>query len=346
MLVPKIFNNYVDIELYEKDVEISQLESMLNSVKSTLDKYQKTNYNKVSLNFEFSNILKKRIQEKYNISTIFTNASLKYIELVTDHKLFDVVSKDDYIFDGASYPGGWIVAAELLKRLGLVTYKDFYASSYFSEEHKSLDKASGIYNENNLIYANNGDVQDVENLRYISTQMKDKKIMLYSSDLGMPVGNDYNRQEDINLKPHFGQTCLGLLVLKDGGNMVIKTYTFFRDVSKALIYILNSMFKEVYIDKPPSSKLDNSETYIICIGYKKNIEVVNCLVDILDSEPFPSMIMSLPDNYLYDIQKHFVDQQIKKIKMNEIAFDVYKQFKVNMFEKENEKKISEWNYLG
>lgn len=332
-----------------KKTKFNLILDSLNRVKDEIEKKPKS-YQQISMKYEFSNILKRQLKEKYN-EKLFTNASVKLIELIMDFNLFDVCDNKSYVFDGASFPGGWVVVFELLKKHNVINYKKYYASSYFGESSLKSEKTS-LYDEHNMFYKNEGDVRDVENLDYIYEKVKDKKIMVYTSDLGMDVGTDYNKQEEINAMAHLGQTILGLMILNSKGNMVIKTYTYFTNFSKSIVYILSSMFKSVSIVKPPSSKANNSETYIVCKYYLKNNmkiieELKNVLKDFKKYEEnkfteLPELINNLEYFYLEDLNKFYADNQIEKLKLNDIAYFIEYGEKINIFNKYTKNQINEW----
>ena len=55
--------------------------------------------------------------------------------------------------------------------------------------------------------------------------------------------------------------------LKNGGNCVIKHYTFFEKYTLVYLMLFSKLFKECYIYKPFSSKSLNSEVYIVGLGF-------------------------------------------------------------------------------
>jgi len=58
-----------------------------------------------------------------------------------------------------------------------------------------------------------------------------------------------------------------MLTLKLGGNMVLKQYTFFKNLTWRRIMFYASVFNKFYIFKPVTSRARNSEIYLIGLGF-------------------------------------------------------------------------------
>jgi len=57
-------------------------------------------------------------------------------------------------------------------------------------------------------------------------------------------------------------------MLAEGGSFLVKMFTLFEHSSICLVYILKCLFHVVVINKPIMSTPGNSETYIICKGFR------------------------------------------------------------------------------
>ena len=91
---------------------------------------------------------------------------------------------------------------------------------------------------------------------------------LYTSDAGIDVSSDFNRQEELTALLNYGQVLSGLLTLAPGGHLVSKQYTFFTPFSRSLIALLAALFDELYIVKPLTSRPSNSEIYLVGKGFR------------------------------------------------------------------------------
>lgn len=77
-------------------------------------------------------------------------------------------------------------------------------------------------------------------------------------------------QEDHVHFLHFAEVVAALRILDEGGNFVLKMFTFFELATINLLYLLNVCFDQVHVFKPVTSKPGNSEVYVISIGYRRN----------------------------------------------------------------------------
>jgi cap2 methyltransferase len=114
-----------------------------------------------------------------------------------------------------------------------------------------------------------GDVTKVEDIRALVAGAKARlgQVDLYTSDAGIGVSDDYLRQEETTAPIHLGQTVVGLMSLRKGGVMVVKTYTFVHPSSISLMAVCASVFDSFYVTKPVTSRPANSEVYIVGIGF-------------------------------------------------------------------------------
>lgn len=117
---------------------------------------------------------------------------------------------------------------------------------------------------------NNGDVLIPANQSDFQARLADKGVNLYTSDLGFDVSSDYNKQEQMHLPVNCGQILTGLLTLQHGGNFLIKQYTTFEPATIGFMFALSHMFDEFFICKPVTSRVVNSETYLVGRGFRKN----------------------------------------------------------------------------
>jgi hypothetical protein len=96
---------------------------------------------------------------------------------------------------------------------------------------------------------------------------------------------------------------------------VIKMFDIFNIKTIQLLYILRLHYKEMYFYKPDTSRLSNSEKYIVCKGFTGLIlDIKNLMVDSYnDLERFKIFV---PTSFLNDLDKFnqlFIKIQIKNI---------------------------------
>ncbi len=131
--------------------------------------------------------------------------------------------------------------------------------------HNGYDGSGNIYNIKNIVDLK----KNVKNIKFIT------------ADGGINENGKYNIKENLHHRLIFAEILTTLLILENDGIFVLKIFDIFTKLTCDFIYLLKYMFNTVYINKPYTSRTTNSERYIVCIGYKKNlltIELSNQLV--------------------------------------------------------------------
>jgi hypothetical protein len=84
----------------------------------------------------------------------------------------------------------------------------------------------------------------------------------------------------------FAEIVGGLATLCQGGTFICKFFDIINQLTVDFLYLLQCKFKTLYIYKPKTSRMANSEKYIICQGYLgiNSIELEN-LISIAESWP-------------------------------------------------------------
>ncbi len=146
------------------------------------------------------------------------------------------------------------------------------------------------------------------------------------------IYSSINSKEDESYKLFLGELLVILKSLNKNGNLVFKVHDTFTTVTIKIIYLLSTLFDEIYIYKPLLSRLSESEKYIICKKYKNDTtdKVTKKLSDMtekilkdIDSNLFLNDIfldVNIPEdleNNLKYINTKLVNQQ--QILINEIV---------------------------
>lgn len=289
---------------------ISKLETKLNAAKSQMDKYYESkNVRSRFVSFwrfmDASIVIKRRLTEKLGFTV--TNAFLKMIELAVDCKLVDT-TQDLVHFDNGALPGAFIMAMRTYMEMNSQSGRYiWHGSSLIDPDNPHvLTDEYGLWasNPDNFMMneSNNGDVTLARNIADWSRRIKTRP-NLYTSDIGMDVTGDYNNQESIHMHANFGQVVAALALLRQGGHMVIKMYTFFKDFSIGLIALAAQHFDEFYITKPFSSRPSNSEIYLVgrCFRGISEFELKKLLVRIDDFDAKQTLVSTLPKSCAADI---------------------------------------------
>lgn len=107
---------------------------------------------------------------------------------------------------------------------------------------------------------------------------------------------DENMQEQEACLLIVAQTVLALQTLADGGTLFLKVFDLYTRPSIQLVWILTTVFEDVRIVKPCTSRLSNSEKYIVAKGYRYNAMVVNWMKD-----AFGHIVEQSPTAFIHDL---------------------------------------------
>ena len=123
------------------------------------------------------------------------------------------------------------------------------------------------------------------------------KVDLVTGD-GAFLEEDHDSLETTNYNIFLHQTEIALKCLNIGGTFVCKFFEGMEINTQMLICVLTNCFESVSIIKPYSSKSTNSERYIVCRGFKTNIDVANTVWE--TSEPWMNELEEIMDGYASD----------------------------------------------
>ena len=105
---------------------------------------------------------------------------------------------------------------------------------------------------------------------------------LITADGGFDFSKDFNKQELIISNLLWGQTCYALCMQKYGGNFVLKIFDCFYEQTVDILYLLSAFYAEVNVCKLQTSRLGNSEKYVVCRGFRM-MENTDFLLNIRES---------------------------------------------------------------
>jgi 23S rRNA U2552 (ribose-2'-O)-methylase RlmE/FtsJ len=173
----------------------------------------------------------------------------------------------------------------------LLMHQEFI--KYFSKESrnrlhimetKSIDELRDLYGGGKSLATapiTNGDLTKLNTIRQFAgstgekgTKEKNVEAFAKPSDLITSDGGfDWKRenlQEQEAYKLVFGEILTALKLQKDGGNFVIKFFETYTKNTVKLIQMLRQIYTKVYLAKPYTSRISNSEKYIVCKGFNKS----------------------------------------------------------------------------
>jgi 23S rRNA U2552 (ribose-2'-O)-methylase RlmE/FtsJ len=134
-------------------------------------------------------------------------------------------------------------------------------SKNFLDENRNVVIEKGIDETGNLL--------SVENFEYCYKKYGGK-MDLVTADGGVDFSENFNNQEHTATKLIIAQVVYAISMQSSGGNFVLKVFDIFSNATVDVLYLLSSLYKEVYIMKPKTSRYANSEKYVICKYFNVN----------------------------------------------------------------------------
>jgi len=276
---------------------------------------------------KYSNIYEQPKIKNYTKIKPISRAYYKLWEILHD---FNISCETD-TFHIAESPGGFIEAVLEYKKRKYFRSGICYTVS-LQEEAGSAPGFKDIPKYNKRILKNklvsilagegrcNGDVCVVKNILYLHSILKTVDIKFITADGGINDNGDYNNKEISHIRLILCEVFLALLVLGNDGVFVLKIFDILTKPTSDIIFLLSYLFTSVSIFKPLTSRNTNSEKYLVCQGFKKNLfstEIKNNIFKIiitLENEVWflKSIFAPLPRqfiNLINTINSKFMNQQ-------------------------------------
>ena len=190
-------------------------------------------------------------------------------------------------FHLAEGPGGFIEALCYLRANPNDTY---YGMTLVDETPNSACpgwKKSKFFLEKNpyvkLEYGKDGTGNLLSLENYLHCCNKYKHTMDFiTADGGFDFSSDFNHQELLAQTLVVSEVLYALSLQKTGGTFVLKIFDTFTRVTIDIIHLLSSFYSDVIIIKPNTSRIANSEKYVVCKGFKEPASVSsrNKMIDV------------------------------------------------------------------
>jgi hypothetical protein len=114
-----------------------------------------------------------------------------------------------------------------------------------------------------------GDVYNIDNIdHFIDSLGGDGTCDLVTGDGGFDVKINFNQVESILERLLVSEVYIAIRACKVGGAFIIKIFDSFTDVTMHLLWLIRTLFVDMYIVKPLTSRPANSERFVVAIGYK------------------------------------------------------------------------------
>ncbi len=313
----------------------------------------KNNAEDNSINTALKTFIQRSIIKKNDYVNVLSRAFLKLWEMII---LFDLIpEKENFVSSHlAEGPGSFIQATilfrdlqENLKKIKSSKNDKYYAISLHSDnKHLLIEKEFINYYgkekprrlhifetvSKDEVKRGGGNLSDGDLTLLKTINMfaggvsADTKGFSEDSDLVTADGGfqweKENLQEQEAYKLIFSQIVTALKLNKKGGNFVLKIFDTYTTVTLKYLELLKSLYKEVYITKPFTSRISNSEKYVVC----KNL--INKL-SAADIKKLEEMITVINKNDNYNIIKVFTDYDI-----DDKSLQLYRKINIELYNKQ------------
>lgn len=124
---------------------------------------------------------------------------------------------------------------------------------------------------------------------------------LVTGDGGIDVDtdDDYYRQEYLNSRLVLSQVYTAMLILKTGGNFVLKIFDSVTEITAQVLYLMACSFEELYLFKPVASRPANAERYIVGKSFRagsdKYIDAIKQAYHSYNNDSFVINIIKISD---------------------------------------------------
>ena len=179
-------------------------------------------------------------------------------------------------------PGGF---AEAVMKFRSNPDDEYYGITLKCDNNKMVPDWKLQTSKLNITYGidGTGDIYNVENIKFLTTLIgKRNNADFITGDGGFDFSADFNNQEDMCFKLLASEILAALYLQKPGGTFVLKLFDIFHDKTIKLMHVLHTVYDNIYITKPFTSRPANSEKYIVCVNFK-NIVKLSKLRDQLEA---------------------------------------------------------------
>lgn len=320
-----VYSMYPEMIVLDFDDEIEHIQSeskIYDEIDEKLREFKKFNENKGEI-AEYIRGYKKtgkklgRVRKYFsyevidyaaNVLNIYpvTNAWLKCYEIIT---YFEMIPKDKKKFNSfhiCELPGTFILAINhYIKTKTNVEEFNWNAQSLnprvVKEKGKFLPDQYGMAKKHHDRYHwgidETGDITNVNNISFYSSQFNE--LDLVTSDCGQDSSKDFTKQETKLNRVMWSQFVCACLMLRKGGNYIAKIFTINTKKMIDMVHLCTTAFEKTYLVKPLKTKPTSGERYLVCLNYKKNIDVSKLMDYLKDFDKRDTFLGS-------DVNKNFI----------------------------------------
>jgi 23S rRNA U2552 (ribose-2'-O)-methylase RlmE/FtsJ len=353
----------IDIQKGESFIFISKtLQVYLSSIKGKIDDCQADwdLYKKYTNPYEY--IQTQIPGEKYSVSSLkpLSRSYFKMIEIVNTHNILHSYKEEPIrTFHLAEGPGGFIEAIAHLRKNkkdnyhGMTLLNDATGIPGWNKSSQFLKNTPNVIIEKGV--DGMGDLYNFANLKSCAEKYGNSMDII-TGDGGFDFSVDFNDQETSSTRLLFSQICFALSLQKKGGSFILKCFDCFNRSTIDLIYIIFMFYGNCYITKPLTSRIANSERYIVCLNFKyentlhllpkweamysqmeNNISIRGFL-----STPLPYYFISKLEEINLIIGKTQIENILYTLKLIRQTNEVERELKISSIKKKNIDKCINW----
>lgn len=190
--------------------------------------------------------------------------------LNSSYPVYQNASTPIQTFHIAEGPGGFIEATSYMRK----NPNDCYYGMTLQNDDPGCPgwKKSATFLESNpnvkIINGDDGtgDILKLVNYKYCKENFMNS-VDIITADGGIDVSSDFNKQEKLVSKLLIAEIIYAVTMQKRGGYFILKIFDIFSKLTVDMLYLLSCLYNEVYITKPHTSRLANSEKYIVCKNF-------------------------------------------------------------------------------
>lgn len=255
---------------FSLDNHLRGLKSQIESVPSQWDLYKKyTNpYENIHSSCSSNGTISPPVCPLKPLSRSF----FKMIEILNSFNIIEKLgSKKINSFHLAEGPGGFIEALALLRKneednyTGMTLINSSPTVPGWKKTKNFLEKNPNVFLEYGI--DGKGDIMNVNNLVECARKYGNS-MDLITADGGFDFSVDFNSQEMLVQGLVACQVAFASVLQKKGGWFILKMFDLFSQTSLDILYLLASLYENIFIIKPNTSRYANSERYIVCQNFK------------------------------------------------------------------------------
>ena len=264
-----VFSN--DITNNISKTSYSYLSNLKKEIEKHTDKWDV--YKKYTNTYEYIHSQIPNYKNSVSRHKPLSRSYFKFIEIANIFNLMVFDNENIKTFHLCEGPGGFIEAIlnmrnnENDKYHGMTLINEDENTPGWKKSMKFLKANKNVIIENGK--DETGNILNHENYNYL---LNDKKYMnsfeIVTGDGGFDFSVNFNNQENLCNKLILCQILYAISLQKYRGTFILKIFDIFSKATVDFIYLLGLFYDKVYIHKPHTSRLANSEKYIICKNFK------------------------------------------------------------------------------